>query len=168
MIAANGDRQGAGGADLADRRFGPPVVAAGGIAGDIADIDHLDVLSVEQGPANVEIITVEPETDALRGAPNRGRRVGLVVDQLIDRVGTAIRHADDGDIGLQRIEILDQREVQECLEDVARRCGEVGHAVSSVAPPTVQACASAAIAATQRNTAPRWLRVSPATVRPLA
>ena len=167
MVAADGDRQRAGGADLADRGFRLLVVPdmVGGIAGHVSDVDDAHVLAAEDRAANVEIIAVERLADALGGASHCSRRVGLVVDQLVDRVGIAIGHADDGHVGLQRVEILDQRKVHECLEDIARRGCEFGHEVSSVLKGVVQPARRAARCGWSLCSSPREIAATRA-VRP--
>ena len=124
MIAAQHDGQGACRQDFADRLFG--AVAVGGevfrVAVDVSAIDYLDVAPVEQRSAYVEVIAVESAQRALAQAPDRGRRVRLVVRDLIDRVGVGVGDADDRNVRFERIEVERDGKIMPALKFPAR-CG---------------------------------------------
>src|SRR5262245_21496606 len=86
------------------------------VADDVAAIDHPGARSAKQCAADIEIVAVEAAQRPLAAAAYMRRSVGLVVRNLVDRVGGAVGHADDGDIGLEPVVIEADREVVEGLK----------------------------------------------------
>ena len=95
----------------------------------VADIDDADVVPlVEQQAADVEVPAVEIEGYSRRFAADRGRRVGLIVGHLVNGVGIAVGDTHDRYMGVEGVEIGDQREVHKSAHLLAWRDGVVpGH-----------------------------------------
>ena len=130
VVAADADEQGAGVEDLLRRRFRLAVVGVevAGVSGDVAAVDHPDVPSVEQRPAEVEVEPVEVLRDPRRRDPHRGGRVGLVVRHLVDGVGIAVRQPEDRDVRVEGVEVGVKGEVEERRVRGPGRDGELlGH-----------------------------------------
>jgi hypothetical protein len=86
------------------------------VADDVAAINHPGARAAEQCSAEIEIVAIETAQRPLAAAAYMRRGIGLVVGDLVDRVGRAIGNADNGDIGLEPVEIEADREIVEGLK----------------------------------------------------
>src|SRR6185295_5502583 len=126
VIAAKNDGQRACREDFADSKLGPAPMCRGiaRVVGYVAAIDDPDRLSVEQGPTDIEIPAIKASQRPLAVAADVSRGICLVVADLIDGVGGAIRNAKDGDIGFEPVEVVNDRKVVETLKFPPGRRGE--------------------------------------------
>jgi hypothetical protein len=101
------------------------MAAAGGgdVVGHVADVDDPERPAVVERPADVEVVALEPAADPVGHAPHRVGRVDLVVGDGVRLVGAAVGDAEDGDMGLEAVELGHERRVEEGLLRNARRNG---------------------------------------------
>lgn len=109
MVAAQDDGQRAGIRKAPDRRFGAGVVFARRlrqVGDDVAAVDEADVVAaLQQRAVDIEIIVPGRARDPVGGLPDRGGRIGLVVAEIGRGIRRAERHAQDGDVGLQVVQV---------------------------------------------------------------
>ena len=107
MVAAEGDRHGSRGKNLAYGLLSTNIVAAeiGHVGGHVADIDHLQGPSAVDRAADVKVIALQAAADAIGHRADGIGRVALIVGDRSGMIGAAKRNAENGDMRIEGIEV---------------------------------------------------------------
>ncbi len=128
VVAAQHDWQRAGLEDLAYRLLGSGQMALEimDVGPHVAAIDRPDIAAVVKWSAKIEVVALQAAHDAVARPPHRRWHAALVVGDVLERVGRAIRDAEECNVGLERIEIEREFGEQERRKSPAGRHGQGG------------------------------------------
>ena len=116
MVASEDDRHCAAAQNLSNGDFSPTLVIARDrqIRQHIAAIDEANVgSSLQQWPANIEIVVFRRPDHAIGYIANGLRCVCLVIGIASGPVGRAERHSQDRDVRLEILKVRDKLRVQQ-------------------------------------------------------